>query len=235
MYGASRVLAFLTDALSFGVSAASVSAIETPFQGERSTAARSLRAEIGEGLGWLWRRPFIRFMMVFMACLLLLANGLPLIVIVIAKHAGASSATVGLILGVTGVGGLVGSLVAPRLQQRWGFVRAFLATFWLFTLAWPLLALAHSLITLAAIGALALGVTIGSSGVRAARSTRPQAPPSRENGGRAGGTAPRRLLAPPITGPARRGGDEPTWRGRLVAPLHKRLKRLCRRFARRER
>ncbi len=156
MYGASRVLPFLTDALSFGVSAVSVSAIETPFQGQRRSASRSLRTEIGEGLAWIWRRPFIRFMMVFMAFLMLLANGLPLIVIVIAKHAGASSATVGLILGVTGVGGLVGSLVAPRLQQRWGFVRAFLATFWLFTLGWPLLALAHSLIALAVIGAVVL-------------------------------------------------------------------------------
>src|SRR5262249_32581138 len=68
LFGAARALPFLVDALSFAVSVFTVSFIQTPFQGERTGEARPLRDEIGEGLLWLWRRPFFRFMMVFIAC-----------------------------------------------------------------------------------------------------------------------------------------------------------------------
>src|SRR5262249_49225793 len=65
LFAVAHPLPFVVDALSFAISAISVSFMRAPFQGERSTASRSLRAEIGDGLDWLLRRPFVRFMMCF--------------------------------------------------------------------------------------------------------------------------------------------------------------------------
>ena len=154
LFAASHALPFLLDALSFGVSALATSGIHVAFQAERAAARRPLRVEIGEGLGWLWRRPLIRFLMLFIAVQNLLSAGMPLIVIVLAQRQHASPATVGVILAFTGVGGIGGALVAPRLQQRFGFGRSFLTALWLFVLAWPLLALAPSLAALALAGAV---------------------------------------------------------------------------------
>jgi MFS family permease len=156
LFAVSHALPFLVDALSFGVSALATSGIRVAFQAERTAARRPLRVEIGEGLSWLWRRPLIRFLMVFISVQNLLTSGMPLIVIVLAQRQHASSATVGVILAVAGVGGIGGALVAPLLQRRFGFGRSFLAALWLFVLAWPLLALAPSLAALALAGAAIL-------------------------------------------------------------------------------
>jgi MFS family permease len=156
LFAASHALPFLLDAISFGVSALATSGIRVAFQADRAAARRPLRIEIGEGLGWLWRRPLIRFLMLFITLVNLLASGMPLVVIVLAQRQHATSATVGVILACTGVGGIGGALVAPRLQRRFGFGRAFLATLWLFVLVWPLLALVPTLEGLAVAGAAIL-------------------------------------------------------------------------------
>ena len=156
LFAASHALPFLLDALSFGASALATSGIRARFQGERGAQRRPLRVEIGEGLGWLWRRPLIRFMMLFISLQNLLTAGMPLIVIVLAQRQQASSAMVGIILAFAGVGGIVGALVAPLLQRRFGFARSFLAALWLFVAAWPLIALAPSLAALALAGAVVL-------------------------------------------------------------------------------
>jgi MFS family permease len=156
LYSVGQGLPFLIDALSFAVSVVTISFMQTAFQGDRSAARRSLRADIGEGLAWLWHRPFIRYMTFFMTTLLLLANGLPLILIVLAQRAHATSGAIGILLAVGGVGAIIGSLLAPRIQRRFGFPRAFLAVFWLFVLSWPLMAFGLPLLALALVGAVVL-------------------------------------------------------------------------------
>lgn len=154
LFATSHALPFLLDAISFGISAVATSGIRTAFQSERVTERRPLRVEIGEGLIWLWRRPLIRFLMVFITTQNLLTSGFALIVIVLAQRQHASAATVGLILAITGVGGLVGAFIAPWTQRRFGFGRSFLSALWLFVIAWPLLALAAGLAALALAGAI---------------------------------------------------------------------------------
>src|SRR6476659_2072263 len=54
---------FLFDAISYFASVISLSFIRTRFQEQREAGApRNLRAEIREGVTWLWRQPLIRFM-----------------------------------------------------------------------------------------------------------------------------------------------------------------------------
>ncbi|HEY7355716.1 MAG TPA: MFS transporter, partial [Ktedonobacterales bacterium] len=62
LYAVAHLLPFLADAVSYALSVGSLLLIRTPFQGERAAERRNLRAEIGEGLRWLWNQPLIRFM-----------------------------------------------------------------------------------------------------------------------------------------------------------------------------
>src|SRR5262245_30629354 len=57
-------------------------------------------------------------------------------------------------LAALGIGGIVGSLLAPQVQRWLGFGRAFLAAFWLFVLGWPLLAAVSGLVALTVVGTL---------------------------------------------------------------------------------
>jgi hypothetical protein len=56
-----RTLPYFVLALPTGVLALAVDLIRRPFQARRHPRTKtSLRGEIGEGLGWVWREPFLR-------------------------------------------------------------------------------------------------------------------------------------------------------------------------------
>lgn len=154
LYGLSRLLPFLADAISYAVSVASLLLIRTPFQGERTLARRKLLEEVVEGLTWLWRQPLIFFMALLSGGINFLAAGSTLIVIVLAQRQGASAPIIGLILGIAGIGSIVGSLLGPRVQRRLSFGRAILVTVWANTLFWPLYAIAPTPLALGVITAI---------------------------------------------------------------------------------
>jgi len=81
-------------------------------------ASRKLRAELGEGLAFTWRQPFLRYSAFFAASVNVLLQVLTLGLIVLARHDGASSAQIGLIVGCMGAGGLAGAFAAPWVQRR---------------------------------------------------------------------------------------------------------------------
>jgi predicted MFS family arabinose efflux permease len=81
-------------------------------------ASRGLRAELSEGLAWTWRQPFLRYSAFFAASVNVLLQVLVLGLIVLARHDGASSAEIGVIVGCMGAGGLAGAFAAPWLQSR---------------------------------------------------------------------------------------------------------------------
>ena len=82
------------------------------------TTPRRLQGELGEGLAWTWRQPFLRYSAFFAAAVNILLQILTLGLIVLARHDGSSSAQIGLIVGCMGVGGLVGAFAAPWFQRR---------------------------------------------------------------------------------------------------------------------
>ena len=120
LFGLAPSLPFLLDAVSYSVSAISLRLIRRPLPGAAQAEGRSLRAEIGEGVGWLWRQPLVRYM-AFLTGALNFTSGLDLIVIVIAQAQGASAATIGLLFALGGAGGVLGAVLAPRIQRRFSF------------------------------------------------------------------------------------------------------------------
>jgi predicted MFS family arabinose efflux permease len=149
LYGVGHVLPFLVDAISYVVSFVSLFFIKTRFQEERAEREqRRLWGEIKEGIVWLWRNPLIRFICFLTGALNLTQSGFTLIIILLAQRYQATSFQIGLILGAGGVGGLIGAFAAPPIRRRVTFGQMLTGVMWLFTLLWPLLALAPNLLLL---------------------------------------------------------------------------------------
>jgi MFS family permease len=152
LFSIARVVPFLVDAISYAASTTCMLLIRTDFQEPRVPAQRG---GLGDGLRWLWRERFFR------ACALLFAGGNPifagayLLIVVLAKRHGASSALVGVMLGIAAAGGLLGALLAPRLARRLAPGLVIIAETCLTALVLPLLLLTHNAILLGLIVAAA--------------------------------------------------------------------------------
>lgn len=120
LFGLGRALPFLADAVSFGVSLLSVLAIRTPLRVEPDSGSprRGLRADITEGLAWIWARRQLRAMLLYATAINLAGGALLLLVIVLARNLGASPSTVGLILTGAAVGSLLGAVASAWLQRH---------------------------------------------------------------------------------------------------------------------
>lgn len=149
LFSVGRVLPFLVDAISYVVSVISLLFIKTQFQEERAEREqRRLWGEIKEGITWLWRNPLIRFICFLTSGLNLTTSGFTLIIIVLAQRYQATSFQIGVILAAGGIGGLLGAFAAPPIRRRVSFGQMLTGVLWVFTLLWPLLALAPNLLLL---------------------------------------------------------------------------------------
>jgi MFS family permease len=115
-------LPFLADAVSFGTSSALVASISGRFtpQGAADRASgRSLRAEIAEGLRFLFGHRLLRatVLLVSVSNLAFMA-GEAILVLFAREELGLGSAGYGLLLAAVAVGGVPGSLLAARVGQR---------------------------------------------------------------------------------------------------------------------
>jgi MFS family permease len=94
--------------------------------------------EIASGLRWMWQHRPIRVVGLFAVGLNLFFAAYFVIIIVLAQARGVSSGEIGVMAGMMGVGGILGSLVAPRLYQRLSPYMAIISVFWALTLLTPL-------------------------------------------------------------------------------------------------
>jgi predicted MFS family arabinose efflux permease len=81
-------------------------------------------------------------------------GGLMLLVVVIAQGMNTPPYAIGLIVGLSGLGGIAGALLGAQVQKRLRLGQIIVGTFWLFALLWPLYAIAPA--------ALALGAILGA-------------------------------------------------------------------------
>jgi len=139
-------VAYLVDSLSYLVSTLSLGFIRAPFQAERAPVAdRSLRAEMAEGVRFLWLRRGLRAMALLTMGMNLFFGPLPLAVIVLARtslHADARA--IGLIFSAGSAGGLAGSFVAPWVKGHLRFGQAIAGSVSCIALATPLVGAAVS-------------------------------------------------------------------------------------------
>lgn len=92
---------------------------------------RGVARDMAEGARWIWRDAFLRLAVTVFTSTNVLWQMLGILLIVLARSEGASPAAIGLILGATGVGGVVGTMVAPRVLQHVGPVTVLRLACWL--------------------------------------------------------------------------------------------------------
>ena len=153
LFGVGRAVPFLVDALSYLASIATLLLIRKDFQAAPRPHPRATRmvAEVREGVAWLWNQPFLRATAFLVAASNLLFAALVLVLIVIAREGGASPAMIGVMLAGAGVGGVAGSLLAPRLERRLAMKRIVIGANWLWALLLPLMLVAPGPLSLGAI------------------------------------------------------------------------------------
>ncbi len=145
LFGLGRGLPFLADAVSYLISFASLLAIKADFQEPREGVRRRLRAEIGEGVRWLWGQSILRATILLAGAGNFVSNGLVLVIIVLAQRQGASSTTIGVIFALSAVGGLLGAAAAPALQRHVKASQVKIGYHAVYALLIPLLAVAPPL------------------------------------------------------------------------------------------
>lgn len=129
---------FAFDAISFLFSATSLMFIKSKFQLDRPYEKRQLKKEIKEGVLWLWNQPLIRYLSLLTGACNMVGAATPLIIIMIAKSLGAQDTQIGLIFSISGIGGIIGSLIGGQIQRRFSFGQVITATIWIQALMLPL-------------------------------------------------------------------------------------------------
>lgn len=145
---------FIADAISFLVSSFSLLLIKTKFRLAKPAPASNLRAEIHEGLRWLWHQPLIRYMAFVTGGLNLVNAGTALILIVLAKEMGASEIDIGLIFSIGAAGGIFGSLIGGQVQKRFTFGQVIICVLWVDVALFSLYAVVPAYLLLGVVAAL---------------------------------------------------------------------------------
>jgi predicted MFS family arabinose efflux permease len=155
LFGVSRLLPFVADAVSYAVSFVSLLFVRPAFQEERAPTRTRLRADIAEGVAWLWRMPFLRTTIFLVAGSNFAFNAIYLAMIVRARDLGASSSAIGLMLAFSGAGALLGSAVAPWAQRKVHPKFVVIGSFWIWAIAAFILPIPHNPFVLGAVWGLA--------------------------------------------------------------------------------
>lgn len=147
LYVLSRGLPFTVDAVSYAFSVLTLLCIHVPFQPTRTRKAgrRHLLAEIRAGLAYLMHHRGLRTLVVLVGGLNFCSQGYPVLLLVRARDLGADPQTIGLLFATGGLGGLLGALVAAKLQRTFGVGTVLIVSSWVWVLTWPPFALAPSL------------------------------------------------------------------------------------------
>lgn len=120
LFAVAASVPFFVDSISFAVAALFVAIIPGAYKSERTINA-TLREDIKEGLGWLWRHKVLRSIVLMAGVINLIAFGIFAIFVLYAQDIlGVDDVGYGLLIAVVGVGGLVGAFVSPRIVQRVG-------------------------------------------------------------------------------------------------------------------
>jgi MFS family permease len=112
-----RALPFVADAISYLVSMCAILTVKTPL---RETATdQQPSGGIFDGIRWIWNRPHLRALLVWMALETTAFGGLGIVIIVLARDTlGASATELGLMFAISGAGSVLGALATPRLMRR---------------------------------------------------------------------------------------------------------------------
>lgn len=139
LFGIGRFVPFVVDALTHVISFFALMFFRVPpreIQSEKQE--RHLGREIAAGLRWVWQHRPIRVISLCAVGLNLFFTAYFIVIIVLAEARGVPSGEIGVMAAMLGVGGILGSLVAPYLHRTLSPYQSIIGVFWALTLLTPL-------------------------------------------------------------------------------------------------
>ena len=119
LYSIARGLPFVVDAVSYLVAALSITRLRAPLPPPvADDGARSFRADLGEGLRFVWRATVIRTLMIWGAAFNVAVTVVFVGVTLRLVRAGVHPAAIGAVDAIAAAAGLVGATLAPPLIRR---------------------------------------------------------------------------------------------------------------------
>jgi MFS family permease len=118
LFGLGAAVPFLGDAVSYLVSCGTVSRIRGRFRPERQASRTSLLREAADGIRLVRRHPLLRAVMIQAPLVNFAFTGVIFTVTLALRRHGTAPGIIGLAQAGIAVGGLIGALIAPRLQGR---------------------------------------------------------------------------------------------------------------------
>jgi MFS family permease len=140
LFSIARGLPFLVDASSFAASTIAMLAMRSPFQQPRDPDPAGFRDRLIEGFRYLWRHEFLRTTAFVYGLGNILSTAILLILVVVGRRQGLSSAQIGLLFTTLGIATLVGSLTSPLHRRHLGVRTILLLELWTWTGAWVFVA-----------------------------------------------------------------------------------------------
>lgn len=113
-----RAVPFVFMTVSHLISLVLLLSIRKKFQAERSGEWQRIFQEIGAGISWVWRERFLRAVMALISVSNAVFQGLNLTLMVIIVRDGGSTFLAGVVVALSGVGGMVGALTGNWWIQR---------------------------------------------------------------------------------------------------------------------
>lgn len=140
LFTIARALPFVFDAISFAASTAAMLLMRSPFQQPREPDTTSFRERLVEGGRFVWQHSMIRPLAFVYGIGNILATGLFLLLVVIARRQGLSGAQVGLLFTVLGIATLTGALASPLHRRFLGVRTILLLELWTWSGFWVFVA-----------------------------------------------------------------------------------------------
>ncbi|MFG3715674.1 MFS transporter [Micromonospora sp. NPDC047730] len=165
LYSAARFAPFLFATVAHLVSLVTLLFVRRDLRAPRSAADRAggLLAQIREGFDFVWGMVYLRRALCLFAASNILFQILGLGLVVLVKERGGAPSTVGLLLVVNSVFGMVGAMTSNAYLRRWGIRRMMIGINVAWAVLMPLLVVAPGLVAVSAILALVnYGAGIGN-------------------------------------------------------------------------
>jgi MFS family permease len=118
LFGLGRAIPFAGDAVSYLVSAGAVSRIRGKFRAEPSGGRKALWREVADGLHLVWHNSLLRVVILQAPLINFAFNGVIFTITLALRKHGTAPGIIGLAQAGIGLGGLLGAVIAPRLQGR---------------------------------------------------------------------------------------------------------------------
>lgn len=146
LYGLSRALPFGADAFSFCLEAAAMSAIRTPLVAPHRVERRAIWHDIGAGLAFIWRHPFLRSTLLAVG-VINFASLWPVLLLTLHDHHVPPS-LIGTALSALTFASLVGALAAPTITKRSAPGRVIIGSSWVLVLALAVMSATSSMLVI---------------------------------------------------------------------------------------